>query len=178
MLDQFRQAFEPGLFFFALNIHQLATLRYEGDWASKNLHAPACFLNSLDTGPAAPRFAVHKNKCPNGSPDEPRMLYVPPAASVLDLIALGLVDVDSAPGAARSPWSETDFIACVVNTFANPINPTKTKCFIDRLRPGDAWFTGAFFIKTDPQFLLPGAIRRQPFSKVGLSFEKLGIQEN
>src|SRR3954469_5707741 len=69
------------------------------------------------------------------------------------------------PNAFRTPRREADFVADVVDLFANTVDPTKAKRFIYRFRPGDASAPGIFAVVPDPERIGTLMVLREPGPK-------------
>jgi hypothetical protein len=62
---------------------------------------------------------------------------------------LGAFDINGAPGASGPAWSEANRVAGFTEAPANAVDPAKAKSYVYGFWPGDAWFSGAFFVEAD-----------------------------
>jgi hypothetical protein len=85
---------------------------------------------------------------------------------------LHFLNVHRAPDALWLARSETDGIAFFINGSPDAIDPSETQCFINRLRPGHAWFSAVHLIKANKKFLFFQMVFLQPFSEAGLLRKK------
>src|SRR5207248_2678648 len=76
-------------------------------------------------------------------------------------------DVDGAPVADRLSRRETDAVTLVIDATSHAVDPSEAECLIDRLGPGDRWFSGILFIETDQELGCRGVVFRKPFAEGG-----------
>src|ERR1700674_790425 len=60
-------------------------------------------------------------------------------------------DVNRAPSADGPAWSEANRVAGFVDALSNAVDPTEAESGVYCLRPGDAGFSGTFFIEAHQQ---------------------------
>jgi hypothetical protein len=86
------------------------------------------------------------------------------------------LDIGRAPNAAAPPRRKSNLVTDFVNTLPDPVNPTKTKRFIDGFWPRDARLSRILFVEADPKLSRGRVILLQPAAEIRGRSEKFRLQ--
>lgn len=85
------------------------------------------------------------------------------------------INVDGAPGAGGFARGEANGVAGFVEALSNAVDPAETEGYFYGFGPGDAGFSGAFFVEADELLAELIVMGFEPGAEVGGSWEEGGF---